>query len=248
MGIWHGFAGDLLLAAETNRPAPVAGDSAVLFGDLSLPNINDRGDVSFQAVLTGDAVTSLDELSLWVQPFAPDQSLRLVARAGDHAPGTAEDVEFRAFSTHVLNASGHLAFTAVVGGPDVAVSAGNSQGIWAEDVAGKLRLIAREGNALEVAPGDLRTIASLSFQSNAGNSDGQPSGFNDEGVLAFGASFTDGSSGIFVSRLASVPEPKLGLWAALFFGYVSFRNGRASRTTTCCRDGHARGKAATGWE
>jgi hypothetical protein len=250
VGIWRGFAGDLALVARTNRPAPLADDSGMIrFGDLSLPNINDRGDVSFQAVLTGDTVTPLNELSLWVQPFASDQSLRLVARAGDHAPGTAKEVEFRAFSTHLLNAAGNLAFMAVVGGPDVSVSAGNTQGIWAEDVAGNLRLIARDGGTLAVAPGDVRTITSLSFQSNTGNSDGQPSGFNDEGMLAFRASFADGTSGIFVSSAASVPEPRIGLWATFVIGYVGLRTGRAVRTTRRSDGGHADGGVTTReWE
>ena len=76
-----------------------------------------------------------------------------------------------------------------------------------------MQLIARRGDLLEVAPGDFRTISGLnlvngfSLDSGTGNSDGRPSGFNNLGQLAFQASFTDGSSGIFVSNLVAVPEP-----------------------------------------
>ena len=219
VGIWRGSTDDLELVARTNDSAPIY-DPGIRFGDLSLPNINDRGDVSFQAVLAGDSVTSLSELSLWSKPFGADGEIRLVARAGDHAPGTALDVEFRAFSTHVLNAAGHLAFMAVVGGPDVSTPNGNISGIWAEDVTGNLMLIARDGDTLEVAPGDVRTITSLAFQANTGNSDGQPSGFNDNGMVAFRARFADGSSGVFVSSIATLPEPRSEVWAVILMGYA----------------------------
>ena len=154
----------------------------------------------------GPGVTPLNELALWVHPADPAADLRLAVRAGDRAPGTEEEVVFRAFSTHVLNAEGQLAFTAAVGGPTVSVANGNVFGIWVERQPGELELVAREGDDLEVAPGDFRQIAQLAFQSNTGNSDGQPTGFNDAGDLAFRATFVDGSSGVFVSRTHTVPE------------------------------------------
>ena len=41
------------------------------------------------------------------------------------------------------------------------------------------------------------------------------SGFNDRGQVAFLATFTDGSSGLFVSNLVAVPEPDTGLLCCL---------------------------------
>jgi uncharacterized protein YjbI with pentapeptide repeats len=77
-----------------------------------------------------------------------------------------------------------------------------------------LHLIAREGDLLEVAPGDFRTIKDFGnsgslygFYGDTGNSDGRPSGFNNLGQLAFQATFTDGTSGIFVSNRVAIPEP-----------------------------------------
>jgi hypothetical protein len=57
---------------------------------------------------------------------------------------------------------------------------------------------------LEVAPSDFRTVStvtlgSLQQEAGSGNEDGRPSTFNDHGQVAFLASFTDGSSGVFVS-------------------------------------------------
>ena len=179
----------------------------IRFGDLSLPNINHRGEVSFQAVLVGSGIDPLNEKGIWVQPVDSDAAPRLAVRAGEEAPGTEADVVFRAFATHVLNGEGQLAFVGAVGGPSVSTANGNVLGIWAEDTAGELHLVARDGDQMEVSPGDIRTIASLGFQSNTGNSDGQPTGFNDAGLLTFRATFTDGTSGIFVSQISAVPEP-----------------------------------------
>ena len=219
VGIWRGTLQAIELVARTNSLAPME-EQNVRFGDVSLPNLNDRGDVSFQAVLKGAGVTSSSELSLWTKPAGSDSELRLVARAGDLAPGTDANTEFRAFSTHVLNADGRMAFMAVVGGPGVSVGEGNVHGIWAENLAGELVLIARDGDELQVAPGDVRTISGLAFQANTGNSDGQPSGYNDDGLVAFRAQFADGTSGVFVSDLATVPEPKATFWAVIMIGCI----------------------------
>ena len=57
----------------------------------------------------------------------------------------------------------------------------------------------REGELFDVGGGDLRVIDRLSFSSG--------SGFNDARQVAFQASFTDGSNGVFVTL---VPEPGCG--------------------------------------
>jgi hypothetical protein len=57
-----------------------------------------------------------------------------------------------------------------------------------------------------VAPGDFRTISELNRTDHNANSNGWPSAFNNLGQIAFWASFTDGSQGIFVSnKVATVP-------------------------------------------
>jgi hypothetical protein len=98
------------------------------------------------------------------------------------------------------------------------VDPANNAGLWATDPSGATQLIARTGDALEVAPADFRTINGLSFvgisgsgSGSTGNSDGRRSAFNNFGQLAFAATFTDGTSGIFVSNRVAIPEPSL-LW------------------------------------
>jgi hypothetical protein len=76
--------------------------------------------------------------------------------------------------------------------------------LYGFDPASGLHLIAREGRLFEVAPGDLRTVSTILFAGNAGTGDGRPIGINNAGEVVFRLTFTDGSSGIF---LTGVPEP-----------------------------------------
>ncbi len=88
-------------------------------------------------------------------------------------------------------------------------------------------LVAREGDLLDIDDGpstDFRTIDFLDFFADTGNGDGRRSGFNDLGQLAFLASFTDGTSGIFVSDLVAIPEPTSLVLSALgLFGLHATR-------------------------
>jgi hypothetical protein len=86
------------------------------------------------------------------------------------------------------------------------VDSTNDLGIWATDRSGVQQLVVRTGDELEVAPGDVRTIGDLRFMGANSNSNGWMSGFNNVGQVAFWASFTDGSQGVFVSnKVATVP-------------------------------------------
>jgi hypothetical protein len=212
-GIWLGTAGNLSLAVREGAQAP-ATPSGVNFGNLIAPALNDAGQIAFTAGLAGAGVDSTNNFGLWAG--APD-SLALVARRGEHAPGTEDGVVFRIFGdasgrrTLILNAAGQTAFFGHLSGSGI--SGSNDLGIWATDRSGVLQLIARNGDLLEVAPGDFRTVNSLRFLVRGdvsyatGNSDGRPSAFNNRGQLAFAAIFTDGSSGIFVSNAVAIPEP-----------------------------------------
>ena len=126
-------------------------------------------------------------------------TLSLIARPGDPAPGTGAGVVFAGLGNPGLNDTGQTTFWGVVGGPGV--NSTNDTGIWAEDPDGLLTLVAREGDLLEVAPGDQRTFAFLNLILGSGGEDGKSSGFNDQGEVAFQALFTDGASGVFVATI-----------------------------------------------
>ena len=150
--------------------------------------LNAAGQVAFVADLTGSCRCS--DTGVWSEGSG---NLELLARTGIHAPGTPSGINFGSFDTPTLalNGAGQTVFLAYLTGSSVNIT--NNTGIWATDKNGTLQLIARSGDLFEVALGDFRTIRGLGIVGGTGNGDGRPSGFNDQGQLAFLAYFTDGS-------------------------------------------------------
>lgn len=215
-GIWSEGSGSLALVAREGSQAPGTSDGTNFssFGD---PVLNAHGRAIFFArlQLSGD-VTTANDTGIWSDRSG---TLGLVAREGSHAPGTAEGANFEFFSRISMNASEKTAFLASLQTTGGGVTNSNNEGIWAEDPTGALTMIIRKGELFEVAPGDLRTVAGLSFNFNSGGEDGHRMSFNDNFALAFFATFTDGTSGIFTATLTAVPEPAtfaLLLIAAMF--------------------------------
>jgi len=191
--IWSDRGGSLapvvatstLLSSVTHPPGTPTGTTFSTFGD---PSINDSGQLAFQATI----IAAGNNSGIWSEGSG---SLALVARQGDDAPGVPDAVNFGALAdSPILNALGHVAFAAPITGPGVTTT--NDRGIWAHDHLGVLTLVLRESDLLQVAPGDFRTVSSFSL-----------GGFNGLGEVAFSASFTDGTSGVFVSDALVVPEP-----------------------------------------
>jgi hypothetical protein len=222
-GVWSTRSGSLDLVVRTGDPAPGAPAGAV-FSQFVSNVINDAGQIALWARLVGGGFGNDDE-GIWIEDFG---DMQWIAQEGRHAPGTPDGVNFNTFTFPTLNAAGQVAFEATLAGSGVAGS--NNLGIWATGPAGRLRLIAREGDLLEVAPSVFRTIETLSFLGNSGNGDGRPSGFNDYGQVAFAAIFTDGSQGVFVSDLVAIAEPHtfalVGVMLATCFLSARRRRGR----------------------
>ena len=154
-------------------------------------------------------------------------SLALVVRTGEHAPGTSPGINFSSFENLiVLNNAGQIA---VVG----RLTNGN-RGLWATDRNGDLQYVACEGEQLELASGEFRTVQDLGFFGETGNGDGRASGFNNLGQLAFSASFTDGTSGIFVSNaVAHLPGDFNHDGTVDAADYVVCRKGLGTTNTQC---------------
>jgi hypothetical protein len=201
-GIWSEGGDALHPVAITGAGAP---GTAAAFDSLANPVINGAGRTAFYGT------TNLGDIGIWSEGLG---SLALVAKQGSQAPGTPAGVHFLHLNPfESMNARGQVAIRASLSGSGVTLA--NDFGIWAQDLQGSLRLIVREGDLLEVAPGDVRTVSSADIIINSGGEDGYASSFNDLGQLAFWASFTDGSSGAFVSNLVAVPEPwGMGMMAA----------------------------------
>jgi len=190
LGIWVGNAGGLALVARRGFEAPGTGGRTF---DLFFkgPVLSASGEVAFAATL--DPSDSSNNSGIWMGGVG---ALTMIARKGDVAPGTP-GLTYNALGVPALNASGELAFEAILG------STFGPRGIFAGRPS-DLALIVVTGDQLEVAPGDFRTVTYLGTVANSGNEDGRLSSFNDAAQVAFRAIFSDGSEGIFI---ASPPGP-----------------------------------------
>jgi hypothetical protein len=199
IGIWSEGSGTLDLVARGGSHAPGTPSGVTFNGNFPSLVLNDTGQTAFHAGLTGSGIHAANNSGIWSQASG---SLELLAREGTQAPGLPPGVDYVSFGDPglKLNTAGQVAFRAKLTGSGVDTT--NDFGIWASGFDGTLQLIVREGALLEVVPGESRTVSVLRV----------PSSFNDVGQLGFHATFTDGTSGVFVSNLvASVPEPASGL-------------------------------------
>lgn len=155
VGIWSEGSGSLGLVARRGNQAPGT-PFGVKLAALSHPVLNDVGQSAFRGSLTGPSTDATNLIGIWSEGSG---SLNLVARAGDHAPGTLGGISFLGerdlgggfadFGMYepVFNAAGKTAFSAYLTGPGIDET--NDLGIWSEG-SGSLALVAREGNQ---APG-----------------------------------------------------------------------------------------------
>ena len=219
-----------LLVRGEHPPGTPAGVTYELFGFW--PCLNEAGQVLTGALLVGSGVDASNNLAVYLSDAAGNEEL--ILRGGDQAPDAPPGVVFYAtpesFAEGVLNDRGQVAIGQRLAGAGVDVT--NDFGIWATDSTGALQLIAREGDELEVAPGDFRTISELNRTDHNANSNGWPSAFNNLGQIAFWASFTDGSQGIFVSnKVATVPGDFNFDGTVDSADYVVWRNGLGTAYT-----------------
>ena len=167
----------------------------------SLP-ISESGRTAFKTSLIGPGVNLFtNSRAVYSEGFG---TLELVARAGNQAPGAPDGALFDRFNTLDMFASGQVIFGASLRG--TGVTAENSNGIWVQNPMGLLLKLIRQGDVIEVGPGDLRTVAFFNFAF------GQS--INEHGDIAIELRFTDNTSGVFVTR---VPEPVSALLFAATF-------------------------------
>jgi hypothetical protein len=201
--LWAGEPGGFELAARQGEQAPGT-DPGVVFSDVIGDIVlNGNGEVAFRARLTGPGVTTTNGVGIWA---GPPGGLELVVRDGDPVPGalSGQVIYNLVHSALYLNTAGDVAFHGLLTG------LGPPGGVWMKPKAEELVAIAVTGDVIEVRPGDFRTVSGTALDGSsgygAGNQDGRRSSLSDLGVVAFGASFDDGSRGIFIAR-AALPAP-----------------------------------------
>lgn len=194
-GIWAGAPGSLrLVAREKDRPPgiPVNGVEFATFGP---PVLSAAGQIAFQATARGLGINEENREGIWTGSInAP----ALLARAGNQAPGTSDDVPFLSFGDPAFTGAGTVAFFAKLIGE---VNFHDDSGIWASDTDGRLHLVVREGDFLnggdrvrEIRPGGLTLFP---------NQGGDGLNGNGQVQVLFQASFIDGTNGLFLATLGA---------------------------------------------
>ena len=187
-GIWVKDAIGLRLIALVGDPAP--GTAALPFIDFNHLDFNADGLMAFDARL--DTVDTSSDHGIWLG--LPD-SLNLLVRAGDPAPGAAGETFGNLVMGPDLNDSGEIVFFA-------RLRESNTDGIWA-GAPGDLAMIAREGEVIEIKSGDYRTIQSILPFNGGLDGFAVDRRFNDAGQLAFSVTFTDRSESLILASPVS---------------------------------------------
>jgi hypothetical protein len=197
-GILSTRSGSLAPVIREGDPAPGM-PQGVRFSSVPAPSGNAAGHFAFFGTLVSspDAAEIVDDKNnsgIWADSGG---TIRLVAREGDPAPETPQGANFSNLFPFEINARGRVAFNATLVGPSVTPGL-NDRGIWAESAAGGMRLIARTGDSVQIAPGDVRIIAGLSAVNGSSEVGGRRN-FNDTDQIALIAGFADGSQAVFVT-------------------------------------------------
>ena len=148
-GIWSDRSGSgIQLVVRGGEQAPETNPGVSFRFDLiRAPAFNESGQLAFDAFLSGASVEAANSRGIWSE--GGGEGLRMVTRAGNHAPGTDLGVNFNInFMEPLLNDAGEIAFRGSLSG--IGVDSSNSIGIWSEGGGSGLKLVVRSGDR---APG-----------------------------------------------------------------------------------------------
>ena len=138
-GIWSD-AGGLHLVARTGQQAPGL-NANVVFADLdTTPRLDMNGNVAFWARVSGPAVGTANDGSVWRTAFGVPQ---IVAREGASAPGVS-GATIAELARHVQQSDSSLMlfWGSMIG---AGVDSTSNSAIWSNDAYAGLALVAREG-------------------------------------------------------------------------------------------------------
>ena len=189
-GIWGGAPGGLQLLVREGDTAP--GTSGKTFTAVTSVVFNEAGGIAFYGEL--DVADSASNEGIW---SGQGGNIQLVAREGMEAPGAPGRTFGRLIPIRpALNDLGEVGFGTFLDASDTS----NDHGFWV-GAPGSLQLLVREGDVLEVRPGDFRTVmlADMLGDSDVNGVRGRQTGFNASGQVALLIRFANGSSGIFLA-------------------------------------------------
>ncbi len=202
-GIFSEVAGrGLEMIVRSDQQAPDA-EPGVTFGQIAYgTDYNNLGDFVFRTSLDRSIIGGANVSAIYTHKTK--EGLKALAHGGDPAPDLRGEVSFESFLGADINNHGQVAFRGGLAGPGL--DRFSNDAIFASDAVGNLRLIAHEGEFIDVSDSpsvvDLRKITRLDYFTGLGGS------INDRGEIVFLAGFADGSTGILVSsRVVIIPEP-----------------------------------------
>lgn len=159
--------GGITMVARTGDQAPGTA-SGTLFSNFGTdPDLNNAGQMALTATLSGNGVTGANGASIWEGTVG---NLHLVARSGALAPGAFNT--FYSFDSPIINASGHVAFTAILTPTQGCQSCSIGSGVWS-DVSGTLQAVAISGTHAPGLPNGVLFAALEGTENLAFNSVGQ---------------------------------------------------------------------------
>ncbi|HWL94121.1 MAG TPA: dockerin type I repeat-containing protein [Phycisphaerae bacterium] len=203
-GIWSELPQGLALVARENSQASGL-PTGVLYGSLeNAPVINHSGRVAFTGRLKGSGISASNDSAMW---SGSANELDLVAWEGSAIPagGTWSDfpVEPEWAQGPAMNAIGIVAFTVGFSGVS---SGGYPASVWMMYPNGHVNPVLRQGDMIEVRPGDFRVVETAYSLLTGGGQDGRRNALNDAGEIGITAEFTDGTAGVLVVSVLRIGD------------------------------------------
>ncbi len=171
--------------AREGSPAPEA--DGANFGTFSDPLVNDQGEITFTATMSGKKVTAANKTGLW---SGPPGDLKLLARTNSFAPdptGQPGDARWQRFISYALPSGPGAGPVILANVRGTGITAHNNCGLWAVDSAGQLRQLLRTGDFI-----DGKAIAGLQTLAGVPGALGAARGFNARGTIALRATLVHG--------------------------------------------------------
>lgn len=175
--------------ARVGDPA-VTGDGT--FNLLKDPVLAADGGIAFPATIKGKTVKGTEMQTLWWKP--PGGELTLLAQGGAGSTPVADipGAQWKSFPSLAIAANRGPIFAGTLVPGKGGVTKATSNGLWATDFQGNLRLLVQSG----VTQIDGKTVKSFTLLNANVGSQGSTRSFNDNAFVVWRATFTDKSQAI----------------------------------------------------
>lgn len=190
VGIWQGWPGNVTMAIRLNI---YAANTGLSFQALtSSPAINDGGVLAFGASLWGSGATATNSSGIFKLVGATHS---LLARAGNLVPDLTDGTVYAvdAPSRVLINNSGKVFVRMRSITNEV-----SRDGLFVFRPNGTMSTLLREGDSLQLSPGDTRTISGLWLAStgNSSGADGRGSAIGGAETVVAQLAFVEGGNAI----------------------------------------------------